>query len=147
MHSRNYFIDTSALFKRYIEETGTDVMDELFASDANRFISAVTPLEVISNLRRLVDVDNLITDEEFHLIKGIFLQDIAVNRLEIVELTPSLLINSLELCTEQYVTPLDALQLTSALSMWEKPVFACSDKKLLQLASSKGLHTLDPTVL
>ena len=145
MRHKTYFIDTSALFKRYVKETGTDAMDKLFATGATRFICAITPVEVISNLRRLVDLDRLITEKEFQLLKGVFLQDISANRLEIVELAPSLLVSSLELCADQYITPLDALQLASALNMREHPVFVCADKKLLQRAAEKGLKIMDPT--
>lgn len=144
MPPANYFIDTSALFKRYVTESGSDVMASIFAADANRFISAITTVEVVSNLRRLVDVDYVITEEDFGIVRTMFFQDIAESRLELVELSPSLLIKSLEICTAQYVSPLDALQLASALDMVEKPFFVCSDKKLLQLAAGKGLPIIDP---
>lgn len=141
----NYFIDTSALLKRYNLEAGSEVVNELFSSPGKFFISAITPVEVISNLRRLVDVDNLIDEKEFQLLQGVFLRDIAINRLEIVELTPSILVGSLDLCTKQYITPPDALQLSSSLEINEPLIFVCSNKKLLHLASQKGLETLDPT--
>jgi len=77
--------------------------------------------------------------------KAMFFRDIAESKLEIVELSPSPLIKSLEICSRQYISPLDALQLASALEMAEKPFFVCSDKKLLRLAAEKGLRTIDPT--
>lgn len=144
MHPENYFIDTSALFKRYVKEKGSDIVENIFAADVNRFISAITTVEVVSNLRRLVDIDYAITEEDFGIVRTMFLQDIAASRLELVELSPSLLIKSLEICAEQYLTPLDAIQLASALEMVEKPFFVCSDKKLLRLAAGKGLPVIDP---
>ena len=48
----NYFIDTSALFKRYIPEAGTDILDDIFKDIGTFYISDVTIIEVISNLKR-----------------------------------------------------------------------------------------------
>lgn len=144
MSPENYFIDTSALFKRYVREKGSTVIENIFFTDANRFISAITTVEVVSNLRRLVDIDNIVSEEDFGIVKAMFFRDIAEGTLELVELSPSLLIKSLEICSEQYISPLDALQLASALDIAEKPFFVCSDKKLLRLATGKGLRTIDP---
>lgn len=142
-HHKEYFIDTSALFKRYVQEKGSDILEEIFNIDADFFISSVTPLEVVSNLRRLVDVDKLLSEEEFVFVKGMFLHDVA-DKLEVVDFTSSLLVTSLELCMNQYITPLDAIQLASALEMAEKPCFVCSDLKLLRLAEEHGLFTVNP---
>jgi len=48
----NYLIDTSTLFKRYINEPGTKKLDELFSTAGTFFISALTIVELISNLKR-----------------------------------------------------------------------------------------------
>lgn len=143
-YPENYFFDTSALFKRYVREKGSAVIENMFSAAANRFISAITPVEVISNLRRLVDVDNIISEIDFIIVKTMFFRDIAESKLEIVELSPTLLLKSLEICTGQYVSPLDTLQLASALEMSEKPYFVCSVKKLLRLAAEQGLRIIDP---
>lgn len=59
MPLETYFVDTSALFKRYIPEQGSDFIDRIFSKETSIFISTVTLCEVISNIRRLVDIDNL----------------------------------------------------------------------------------------
>lgn len=43
MHS--YFIDTSALFKRYVEEQGSEVVDSIFSESAEKHISTISILE------------------------------------------------------------------------------------------------------
>lgn len=53
-----FFIDTSALFKRYQVEKGSDIVsDTLEKKDSELFISSLTVIEVVSNLKRLCDID------------------------------------------------------------------------------------------
>jgi len=47
------FFDTSALIKRYISETGSNKVDELFEISENIIVSPVTKIEVYSSLKRL----------------------------------------------------------------------------------------------
>lgn len=138
------FLDTSALFKRYVLETGTDVVDELFSQKNTLLISTVTLCEVTSNLRRLVDVDQMLTVDEFTALKATFLGDIADGLLDLVHMSPDLILQGLEILSRQFVTPLDAIQLASALSLPQAPVFVCSDQKLSRLASEYGLNVLTP---
>lgn len=140
----NFFLDTSALFKRYVPEKGSDVVDGLFELDTPLFISSVTLCEVVSNFRRLVDVDKIITEKEFKILKAAFLGEIGDGLLELVELTTSIFLDSLEIISKKYVTPLDSIQLASALSLPERPVFVCSDLKLVSLAKDYGLSIIKP---
>jgi predicted nucleic acid-binding protein len=144
MSSQSYFIDTSALFKRYVFEQGSNFVDRIFSEDSSVYISTVTICEIISNLRRLVDIDNLISDKEFTTIKSVFLSDIGNEMIDIIGLSPSIILKSLDICSGEYVTPLDSIQLSSALSIVEKPIFVCSDIKLLRLAAKWGLQTINP---
>lgn len=139
-----YFIDTSALFKRYVVEDGSKSIDLLFESKKVIFISSVTLCEVISNLRRLVDVDKIITEDEFNSLKATFLGDVGDEILTLIDMTTSILLMSLDIITEKYITPLDAVQLATALSLPEKPVFVCADKMLLRMAEKYGLSVRDP---
>lgn len=142
--TEGYFLDTSALFKRYVQEEGSDIVDKLFEEKTPLFISSITLCEVISNLRRLVDVDGIITEKEFNLLKATFWGDVGDGLLDLIEVTTTILINSLEIIAKKYVTPLDALQLATALSLPEKPVFVCADLKLLRLAKEYELIILNP---
>jgi predicted nucleic acid-binding protein len=139
-----YFFDTSALFKRYVIEDGSQSVDRLFEKKNAIFISSVTLCEVISNLRRLVDVDKIITEEEFKSLKATFLGDVGDESLTLIEVSTTILLRSLDIITKKYVTPLDAVQLATALSLPEKPVFVCADQKLLRMAENCGLSILDP---
>ncbi|MBI5408755.1 MAG: PIN domain-containing protein [Nitrospirae bacterium] len=53
-----FFIDTSALFKRYQPEKGTVLISKLLEeSDQSAFISSITIIEIVSNLKRLFEID------------------------------------------------------------------------------------------
>lgn len=142
--AEGYFLDTSALFKRYVQEEGSGIVDGLFIEDNLLFISSITLCEVISNLRRLVDVDGIITEKEFNLLRATFLGDVGDGLPELIELTTDILLESLEIISNKYITPLDAVQLASALSLPEKPVFVCADRKLSRIAEEHGLAVLNP---
>jgi PIN domain nuclease of toxin-antitoxin system len=87
-----YFFDTSALFKRYRQEEGSAAVEVLFSRQVARFISEITLLEVLSSLRRLVDVDKIVAPEEFDTLRATFFEDIVEERLEVARLTTSILI-------------------------------------------------------
>jgi len=139
-----YFLDTSALFKRYISEEGSDAIANLFDSEGLLLISAVTLCETVSNLRRLSDIDKVIDEKEFEALRATFLGDVADGRLEVMELTTPIVLASLDIISSRFLTPIDALQIATALSLPEKPVFVCADQKLNQVAMEYGLPALDP---
>jgi len=145
MSEKNYFLDTSALFKRYTDEQGTKTINKVFEEKANLFISQLTITEVTSNLKRLVEIDRLITDAEFRQVLKVFLGDIAGGAIYTLDVTPKVVLKSVDLCTEHYLTPIDALQLATALSIKSgNPVFVCSDHKLIEVAEGYGLQILNP---
>lgn len=72
MAEQCYFIDTGALFKRCVEESGSNIVNRLLEEEDSCYISILTLNEVISNFKRLVEIDGLLSDDEFKLVKGIF---------------------------------------------------------------------------
>ena len=110
MAEQIYFIDTSALFKRYVEESGSNEVNRLFEEEDVCYISTITLCEMISNLKRLVEIDGLLSDEEFKLVKAIFLNDVGKGYLQTIDAGPQIILNSLELCSARYLAPLDAIQ-------------------------------------
>ncbi len=48
-----YFFDTSALVKRYVQETGSDLVDKAFEEANQIIVSAITRIETLSAFRRL----------------------------------------------------------------------------------------------
>lgn len=140
----SYFIDTSALFKRYVLEKGSSIMDHVFSQDTKRYISSLSLVEAVANLRRLVEVDQFISEEDFRLVLGALFEDIKTGTMELIEVKMPAVLRSVDLCAEGYLSPIDALQLAVVLESPEEPVFVCSDKKLLKRAKEKGVSTMNP---
>lgn len=140
----SFFFDTSALFKRYRWEEGSNVVAGILQQDAVFYISAITLCEVIANLRRLVDVDGIISQEEFEVLRATFLGDVGERVFEVVEVTADIILAATDLASQKYITPMDAIQIATALSVAEKPVFVCADQKLIRMAAASGLPVLDP---
>jgi len=51
-----------------------------------------------------------LSDEEFKLVKAIFLNDVGKGYLQTIDAGPQIILSSLELCSARYLAPLDAIQ-------------------------------------
>jgi len=61
-----FFLDTSALFKRYQVENGTEVVNQLLEKGAgDLFISSLTIVEITSNLKRLCAIDKVTNEDQY----------------------------------------------------------------------------------
>ena len=143
-----YYLETSALVKLYVRESGSERMLGLATgSEAHRFaILAVAQVEFHSAVRRrhrVGDLDGVTACEllerfDLHLRTRFLRQSMTDPVLdlacELVELHP--------------LRAYDALQLAGCLILRtaapEAPVFVCADQQLLQAAETEGLMWLDP---
>ncbi len=140
-----YFIDTSALFKRYINESGTDKIDVLFDGAALIVISSLTIIEFLSNLKRLVDIEKIINMDIHDAIKREFFSDIASGAIKVEPVSSQHIITSADLINKKYITPIDSLQLAAIINLkenYENISFVCSDRKLCSLAGQRGIKVL-----
>ncbi len=141
----NYFIDTSALFKRYITEKGTDQLDEIFSLSKYLYISDLTIVEIVSNLKRKNEIVNEIDRDLYLKIKKEFFNDIAQGSIQTISVSSEIIIKALDLIDKKYITPMDSVQLATAIqlnSKLEDVVFVCSDKKLAKLAEEYEVKNL-----
>ena len=141
----NYFIDTSALFKRYIPEKGTDQLDEIFSLSKYLYISDLTIVEIVSNLKRKNEIVNEIDRDLYLKIKKEFFNDIAQGSIQTISVSSEIIIKALDLIDKKYITPMDSVQLATAIqlnSKLEDVVFVCSDKKLAKLAEEYEVKNL-----
>ena len=149
-----YFVDTSALVKRYLPETGSEWILDLFERDGATFgISSITVVELASTLgrkRREGAIDDVQRDTQFRQ----FLLDSA--DIEIVPVDEELIIQTSQVLlsglSAARLRSLDALQLASARRWFEKQravniepgVFVVADEPLRLLAGELGFRTEDP---
>lgn len=106
------------------------------------FKESTSVVEMISNLKRLVDVDKKIDNLVFDAIKAEFFRDIAEGTIKVEPVSSLNIITSVNLINEIYISPIDSLQLAMALNLKEHYrdlSLVCSDKKLSKLAEKEGI--------
>jgi hypothetical protein len=142
---KGHFLDTSAFIKRYLNETGSDVVDSLFEEEGERYVSGLCLLETHSNIQRLHAVDDLLTAEQVRMLHAAVASDIEAGRVTVVNATAADIEEAARMLTRRYLTAVDALQVAIAKGLGPEVVFVSSDLKLNRVASEQGLTVLDPT--
>ena len=109
----SHFLDTSALLKRYILEDGTAAVDAIF-TEGPPYISSLSLVEAVSVFRRLLDVKAVIKEQDFQDLKARLFADVDAGSVTVVPLTMEEIIAGVEMASERYLTPMDALILAAA---------------------------------
>lgn len=145
-----FYLETSALLKRYRTEKGTELLDELFEGKQESEIfttSYFTSLEVTSVAARLFKAET-ITKRSYHQLLGRLSQDI--RRLVILQpVSDFILSEALNLIMDYTLRAPDAIQLATAYMVKSTIVgqplyFICADAKLRGACVSSELTALDP---
>lgn len=140
------FFDTSALVKRYCEETGTDVVDELVESQQTTVVlTSLSVIESVSAFRRKYNTGDVSRSVVNELIADFFRE--ALSEFLLMSMEESLFEHSFELILEDDLRTLDSLQLSAAVSVSEQVdelTFVCADDELVEVAEARGLDTFNP---
>jgi len=140
-----YYMDTSALVKRYIDEHGSEIVDNIY-KDAYQGIKrlsfsywniAEAVIVFDKYAKRLgVDAKEIV---RYMLRESITLS--RLNRLITVSVNPSVLLASIELVLKYHIYVADALQIASA-KRFNNPIMVTGDKKIANIAEIEGLKVL-----
>jgi len=148
-----FYLDTSALLKRYKTEEGTLFINKLFKlleKPGNRAaISFLALLEVIAAGRRLLK-GGIIQERDFVELMRNFLAD--ANRYFVLRgLDVRLFIRAIELALAHGLRTADALQLATALELkimlgrtQEKLIMIVDDQELYTAAKKEKLEVINP---
>ena len=143
------FLDSSALVKRYLFESGSDAVNALFHDQSVRLIISTLALAEVSSaiVRRL-------SREQSALLLDDFDAD-AKNVLAIAPLDDDVVLAAVDIVRRRRLRGCDAVQLAVALHIAsalsddaEATVgleFVCADDALNTAAEAEGLRTLNPT--
>jgi len=142
----DYFLDTSALAKCYLEEQGTERMLDIFESGAVLFVSHLSLVEAasagMSRFRR-GELNGELLVELLACLENDFQL-----RFRVVPVSAAVLSESVAVVRRHPVRAADAIQLASALSVRgpgkSGPLFVSSDKTLNAAAANEGLEILNP---
>jgi uncharacterized protein len=149
-----YFLDTSALVKRYVAEAGSawviGLSDPL--SSNTFWISDVSRVEVLAAIYQRVRIGTL-TLAAAQKAELEFRHDLS-NHFQIVALAPAVLDRAMTLVARHTLRAYDAVQLASALQVQDQrlalalPVatFLCSDLELNRVATLEGYSVDDPNL-
>ncbi|MFB2971484.1 type II toxin-antitoxin system VapC family toxin [Aerosakkonema sp. BLCC-F183] len=147
-----YFLDTSALVKRYVAETGSNwiksITDSATGNDVA--IAQITWVEVLSALGRRRREGSLSTDD-FDYVLEEFREDFD-NQYPVIEVDRMLIEIAGQLVIQYPLRAYDAIQLASALRVQSvfatmpdiELIFVTADERLINIAQTEGLVTDNP---
>ncbi len=146
-----YFVDTSALVKRYRAEDGTDRIDALFADSSSAFlISPLGLVEAISAFALQVRAGHL-QHSDYIVARKKLLGDIADGTVKAVRLLAAHYRHAERLLDRHAPShrfrTLDALQLSVALDLRQGGrvgAFVCADHSLCEIAALERLDVINP---
>jgi predicted nucleic acid-binding protein len=145
-----YFVDTSALVKRYINETGSAWVVNWIAVEAGNVIviSELTVVEVFSVVARRVREGSL-TPKTAQILRDNFLLHVEKEYL-VIALDSPLLIEARSLVTQYPLRTLDSIQLASvhraAGMLNTNMVVVSADSNLLIVATAEGFQVDNPNL-
>jgi len=142
-----YYLDTSALVKRYHPERGTTYLDRVFAeADATFIIVSITIAELTSALVRKREAGE-ISEEGLRQTLSKFSEDL-IREFWILDIERHHIHQAQQLILRHSLRTLDSLQLSLLLVVRDlSPIFLCSDARLLAAAKAEGITILDPSAI
>ncbi len=147
-----YFLDTSALAKRYMVELGTDWIQSITTAPTENqlFLSQLTWVELHSAIARRQREQSLTPEQAEQLLSAA--QQHWDSQYYIVKIDDLLIQLAANLVKQHPLRAYDAVQLASALILKHELsqsddlqlVFLSADDRLLSIAQLEGLSTLNP---
>ncbi len=131
------FFDASAFAKRYVEEAGSQAVDDLCAEASELALGVICIPEIVSALNRRVR-ERLLSGRGYAEAKQRLSED--VRDAIIINLTPSVISACTAILEAGPVRAMDALHVACALE-WRAQLFVSSDKRQITAAKNAGLHT------
>jgi predicted nucleic acid-binding protein len=130
------FVDTSSLFKKYVNEKGSDAFDAFLRSVTEIIIAPITLLEINSIIERRLREKSL-NASDAQWIEKEFLFDL--NYYGVVEFNEKLISECVRVIRKYQMKVLDGIQLSSAI-IAGPDVFIVSDKSLHKSARKELLR-------
>lgn len=147
-----YFLDSSALVKRFIGETGSGWVISLFRGSAGHtfFLARVTPVEAIAGLakrKRTGDLTEVACNKASRrLLRGLY------DRFGFAEIGAALIEEAIVLAQHHGLRGFDAIQLAAAIRIEKRRntmgggniIFVSADSDLNKAALAEGLIVENP---
>ena len=147
-----YFLDTSALAKRYVPEQGQAWIVTLCdpAQGHELYISQAALVEVVAAMCRRAREHSITIAERDRLIEA-FRQD-CQNAYDMLLVSTAIYHAAGDVCRSHRLCAYDAVQLACALALRDRaqarqgpaPIVVCADSNLLTIAEALGLSVENP---
>ncbi len=128
--------DSSSFAKRYVEEEGSQKVEEICNKATSLGVSVILVPEIISGLARYRR-ENKLSEYDYNLVKDKLIQD--VKDVQIINLTPKVITCSIFLLENSVLRAMDALHIACAIE-WGAQNFVSSDKQQSKAAKKAGLN-------
>ena len=129
-------LDSSALAKRYVEEVGSDEVEELLAATSVLGLCIICTPEVVSALNRR-HREGVLTADEYRQAKAQLAAD--VKDATVLNLTPAVIGRSVALLERSVLRAMDSLHVACAIE-WGADLFVSSDHRQATAAADAGLE-------
>ncbi len=131
------FFDSSAFVKRYINEHGSQDVDNLCLKSTMVGIGVICIPEIVSALNRRRREKSL-SHQDYAIIKQRFAED--VRDAVVVNLTQTVLSATITILETSPSRAMDALHVACAIE-WKAELFVSADKEQIAAAKKAGLRT------
>ncbi|MFZ5565048.1 MAG: type II toxin-antitoxin system VapC family toxin [Thermodesulfobacteriota bacterium] len=130
------FLDSSAFAKRFVEEEGSQQVEDICREASMLGLSVLCIPEIISALNRRLREKSL-TLQDYSLAKQRLAED--VQDIEMINITPAIIAQSTLLLEASPLRAMDALHIACALE-WQADLFVSSDRQQVAAAKRTGLR-------
>lgn len=147
-----YFLDSSAIAKRYLKEIGSTWLCDLFDPNLDNqfFVTAITGVEIISAITRRVKSGS-IRDIDAINIRNQFIQDFQ-SEYQVIEISENIIYSAMTMAEAYALRGYDAVQLASGRELnilsitsgLPKVIFVSADNHLNSAALGEGLVIENP---
>jgi predicted nucleic acid-binding protein len=151
----NFYLDSSALAKKYIVELGTARVLDLFRRGTGNsiYVAQITGVEVISAISRRLRGASLSPDVAQKAVRRLR-RDLS-DRLLTIRISDKIIADAMRLSETHGLRAYDAVQLATANELENRTslgavssiVFVSADERLNQVASATGLIVQDPNAI
>lgn len=132
----NVFLDSSALAKRYVEESGSARVDEILLSASSLGISMLSVPEVVSALCRRRR-ERKLSQQQYLKAKRSLFEDLGDS--SIINITDQVVSRAVELLERWPLRSSDSLHVASAAE-WDADLFVSADERQCTAARGYGLR-------
>lgn len=131
------FLDSSAFAKRFIDERGSDQVEQLCDEATELGLSVLCLPEIVSALNRRRR-ERTLSPAQYATVKAHLLED--ARDADMINLTSNVVVSSVAILETHPVRSSDALHIACALA-WGADVFVSSDTRQVSAAKRAGMRT------